>query len=280
MYRMISNMNLFSSFYRHAQLDPTTTLLSLRSSSTARPLVRLWCHVIFSLSNITLNPNNNTTKGAPVNDPDCIGQTPLFYAVTHCQVHHPAPYLLIYIFNTHPPPGDGTGADPPPRGLQRERTEEQRWILSSSCRRHGRQARGCQPPSPGLVMAIVPKMISCSEFYNFLPGMSMLWWAVNLLLQEIIMMIERQCWQFTVTNVTLPLMAGGLWWPVCKVKDLVFNCWLFQAGADTSLEDNEGRTAGMWMLEQRGIFLALPRPLLYGWPCLSSIHCHFWKSLP
>ena len=25
-------------------------------------------------------------KGAPVNDPDCIGQTPLFYAVTHCQV--------------------------------------------------------------------------------------------------------------------------------------------------------------------------------------------------
>ena len=48
-----------------------------------------------------MNPNNNTTKGAPVNDPDCIGQTPLFYAVTHCQVHHPvcqAPYLLIDIF--------------------------------------------------------------------------------------------------------------------------------------------------------------------------------------
>ena len=134
-------------------------------------------HKIFSLSNITLNPNNNTTKGAPVNDPDCIGQTPLFYAVTHCQVHHPLCSISSdrYIFKTYSPPGDGTGADPPPRGLQRERTEEQRWILSSSCRRHGRQARGCQPPSSGLVMAIVPKMIqSCSELYNLLPGMSML----------------------------------------------------------------------------------------------------------
>ena len=29
---------------------------------------------------------DNGTQGAPVNDPDCIGQTPLFYAVTHCQV--------------------------------------------------------------------------------------------------------------------------------------------------------------------------------------------------
>ena len=32
--------------------------------------------------------------GAPVNEPDCIGQTPLFYAVTHCQARELVPLLL------------------------------------------------------------------------------------------------------------------------------------------------------------------------------------------
>jgi len=35
-----------------------------------------------------------TALGAPVNDPDCIGQTPLFYAVTHCQATELVPILL------------------------------------------------------------------------------------------------------------------------------------------------------------------------------------------
>eukprot|EP00091_Calanus_sinicus_P025620 TRINITY_DN9866_c0_g1_i1.p1 TRINITY_DN9866_c0_g1~~TRINITY_DN9866_c0_g1_i1.p1 ORF type:complete len:137 (-),score=13.52 TRINITY_DN9866_c0_g1_i1:40-450(-) len=32
--------------------------------------------------------------GAPVNEPDCIGQTPLFYAITHCQANELVPLLL------------------------------------------------------------------------------------------------------------------------------------------------------------------------------------------
>ena len=32
--------------------------------------------------------------GAPVDDPDCVGQTPLFYAVTHCMAADMVPLLL------------------------------------------------------------------------------------------------------------------------------------------------------------------------------------------
>ena len=32
--------------------------------------------------------------GAPVDDPDCVGQTPLFYAVTHCMAADIVPLLL------------------------------------------------------------------------------------------------------------------------------------------------------------------------------------------
>ena len=32
--------------------------------------------------------------GADVDDPDCVGQTPLFYAVTHCQARDIVPLLL------------------------------------------------------------------------------------------------------------------------------------------------------------------------------------------
>ena len=32
--------------------------------------------------------------GAAVDDPDCVGQTPLFYAVTHCQATEIVPLLI------------------------------------------------------------------------------------------------------------------------------------------------------------------------------------------
>jgi len=46
--------------------------------------------------------------GAPVNEPDCIGQTPLFYAVTHCQAKELVPLLLTAgAYVNHPRWSDG-----------------------------------------------------------------------------------------------------------------------------------------------------------------------------
>jgi len=46
--------------------------------------------------------------GAPVNEPDCIGQTPLFYAISHCQARELVPVLLnAGAYVNHPRWSDG-----------------------------------------------------------------------------------------------------------------------------------------------------------------------------